>query len=333
MTKSQKIVSFSILWFSIFSAIAQEYNPYERFDKNVKVLTLSNGKYNEFFDTDSIEIIGSAVLNTNTMKVIGFIDEEVKYSESTLEPEVVSRWLSTDPLAASYPFASPYNFTLNNPILFVDYDGRDIVIKNNGEEFVFTSENNSYSGSNEFIQETVQALNHLIIYEKNANAKYKVITEYATNESISTLVTKIGISKHPAANGSAEWNPRQGTLVKDSKTGEIHIQSPAGTLLHEIAHWYQDIHPGLLNEEFPTGMTSAEALADFAEREAASKYGRFYEEGVIVNVENPYYEYYDQATREDHDVYGFIEVKGGFTSNEQCMTCGTLTNEKEVKLN
>ena len=41
----------------------------------------------------------------------------------------LGRWFSTDPLQKKYPDLSPYNFTANNPILFVDYDGRDFGIK------------------------------------------------------------------------------------------------------------------------------------------------------------------------------------------------------------
>ena len=38
----------------------------------------------------------------------------------------LGRWLSLDPLQAKYPSLSPYNFTANNPILFIDPDGRYI---------------------------------------------------------------------------------------------------------------------------------------------------------------------------------------------------------------
>lgn len=37
----------------------------------------------------------------------------------------IGRWLSLDPLMKKYPDLSPYNFTRNSPILFIDKDGRD----------------------------------------------------------------------------------------------------------------------------------------------------------------------------------------------------------------
>ena len=46
------------------------------------------------------------------------------------------RWLRTDPLQVKYPFASPYNFVLNNPISFIDPDGKDIII---GETYANTN--------------------------------------------------------------------------------------------------------------------------------------------------------------------------------------------------
>ena len=122
------------------ATMAQTYNPYQSIGREARVLTLSNGKYEEFFDTDTLEVIGSAILNTKTMKVIGFVVPDTLYSEANLEPELVSRWLSPDPLAAKYPELSPYNFVGNNPIIAIDPNGKEIfivIMGKGGEEHTY----------------------------------------------------------------------------------------------------------------------------------------------------------------------------------------------------
>ena len=41
----------------------------------------------------------------------------------------IGRWLAVDPLTDKYPNLSPYNFVSNKPIIAVDIDGRDYIIK------------------------------------------------------------------------------------------------------------------------------------------------------------------------------------------------------------
>ncbi len=49
----------------------------------------------------------------------------------------VSQWLSVDPLAEKHPNESPYIYTSNNPIIYIDPDGREKIIVTGGE---YTSE-------------------------------------------------------------------------------------------------------------------------------------------------------------------------------------------------
>jgi RHS repeat-associated protein len=46
----------------------------------------------------------------------------------------IARWLSLDPLMNKYPYLSPYNFVANNPIIYVDKDGRDFEVAVNHKE-------------------------------------------------------------------------------------------------------------------------------------------------------------------------------------------------------
>ncbi|OFY87126.1 MAG: hypothetical protein A3F72_16605 [Bacteroidetes bacterium RIFCSPLOWO2_12_FULL_35_15] len=49
------------------------------------------------------------------------------YGARMYDPRL-GRWLATDPFAAKYPSMSPYVFGANNPILFIDPDGKTIII-------------------------------------------------------------------------------------------------------------------------------------------------------------------------------------------------------------
>jgi len=130
--KSTKLFLTAILLFVLGFAQAQnDYNPWKKYGYTPpKALTLSDGKYQEFFDADTIVQIGSVLFNTITNEVVAFIKYDSTYSEATLEPHVISRWLSPDPLAQERPSWTPYNFCSDNPINRIDPDGRldDIVI-------------------------------------------------------------------------------------------------------------------------------------------------------------------------------------------------------------
>jgi len=49
----------------------------------------------------------------------------------------LGRWLACDPLAKEYTPISPYAFGLNNPIIFVDADGK-VIVDANGNEVIIT---------------------------------------------------------------------------------------------------------------------------------------------------------------------------------------------------
>ena len=61
----------------------------------------------------------------------------------------VSQWLSIDPLLEKYPAFNPYNYTMNNPIMLVDFDGLspdDLILKGKNAQKVVDLMNSGLGG-------------------------------------------------------------------------------------------------------------------------------------------------------------------------------------------
>ena len=107
----------------------QDYNPFEAIGKKVTVVTLSNGRYKETYGGDTVKRIGNVMFDIRTNKVVKFLEEnDTTTYEFRKGGDLSTRWLSIDPLAAKYPYLSPYVFVNNSPIFLKDPDGKEFFV-------------------------------------------------------------------------------------------------------------------------------------------------------------------------------------------------------------
>lgn len=111
----------TVLIVTCFSAQAQqsEGNPFARLGYKADVYTF--GETKEFHDLDVVVEIGEVLFNTETNEVVGFIEDSDSLIE--LKPELQS--MSIDPHCEKYYSISPYAYCMNNPVRFVDPNGKD----------------------------------------------------------------------------------------------------------------------------------------------------------------------------------------------------------------
>lgn len=115
---------FLLLTLGLYS-VARAQQPFARFGVKVEVLSLSNGRYPEFFPNDSLRRVGSVVYNRRLHRIAYLLPPDSLLGRT--KSEVTSRWWVVDPHAENYVNITPYAFVENSPVNHADPDGRDII--------------------------------------------------------------------------------------------------------------------------------------------------------------------------------------------------------------
>lgn len=122
----KKLSLFIIAFLLINGTLINAQDQLKKFGYKGGFLTFSQGRFNESFHNDTIVQVGSVMFNTITHKVVGFVEEDT--SALANQSNQSSRWLSPDIHAEKYYNWSPYVYGNNNPVKFIDIDGKDAVI-------------------------------------------------------------------------------------------------------------------------------------------------------------------------------------------------------------
>ena len=138
-------------------------------------------------------------------------------------------WQNVDPLAESYPSMSPYAFVGQNPVNYIDPDGKKIAIhyryKNQDRVFRFGSRN---VPNNKFVKATLKSFVYL---SKSKSALALIDKAHGLGETIHIRYTSaLGEESFLPSKKRIKYDPHSGVLNRGQK------QTPALGLLHELSH-------------------------------------------------------------------------------------------------
>ncbi len=214
----RKLLSLIFFYATLVTTHAQERqpNPFEEIGKKAKIETLSNGKYEEFFDMDSIQRVGTVLFNIKTHKVVKLLNPEEVYKKAS-NNTTSSRRYNIDPLWEDNKSVSPYAVFNNNPIRNVDFDGKkpqdivhtdkrgfitkvekaegeDKVVDESGKELKFNDKTFDQNQLQTIIGEKGDDKSYRYTADWNGGDKTRLFTPFS-NQGMKDVFNDLGIGK------------------------------------------------------------------------------------------------------------------------------------------
>ena len=187
-----------------------------------------------------------------------------------MDHELLTSWLSVDPMADKYPSISPYAYCAWNPVRLVDPDGKEIwIIGHKGDRIQYTP-GMSTKGLKGFSKTTVNALNDIYGTEKGkellddlcgSSNTFNIVKSSSSKfkEFDRHKAYKIQYEKDPSCKNEYDYFDKSefeggsgGVIYWNNKGGRIPttdggVTNPIMDLAHEMFH-AMDANRGLMDD-------------------------------------------------------------------------------------
>lgn len=205
MNKKAIHISLICLLVSISnSIIAQSHpNPFSHISKESNTISISKGRYVETILKDSLERIGTVIVNRYTRKIDKLLSED-SINQDMPNSSVQSRFLSIDPLSQAYAQLTPYQFASNRPIDGIDIDGKEW-----GQSICYEKKNGVLQTvTSNILRIKVINQSTIITDPKLIQAKAELFAQslqekYASESALAKTATEVVLDNKPASPNDA----------------------------------------------------------------------------------------------------------------------------------
>lgn len=236
-----------------------------------------------------------------------------------MDHELMTMWLSVDPMADKYPNISPYAYCAWNPVKLVDPDGKDIVLSKSAQKI------------------------HEKYYEKKGFEKYtELYNKLRDDHSILIIVKEENDNGHARSNGANGILDHSDTRDSRYKNGcydlewgepdDIHGGTSEHVFLEELYHAGQcQMKDGTFNLAAASTITSEYKAKFFAVNTSTEWYERTYDDKLNwvfeIPTEMQIIKTYDSCRAKEYLKYKiFVTAKDRFNNETQYKTGGHYEN-------
>jgi len=164
-----------------------------------------------------------------------------------MDHELMTMWLSIDPMADKYPNISPYAYCAWNPIILVDPDGRDTSYYN-------------LDGKQQFVKKGGSDINMMIVTRKNVNEKsFNKGGYYAFDVNDIDFKNMDDMYNNSAEEGADEWYYR---VRKDGTSTTPEELGPHGGKVQFAEDDKFNVHTHTLDNAVETNCSNLDPSMD-----------------------------------------------------------------------